>query len=212
MISARVPSNECERLNILRAYELLDTEPEEVFDAMTRLASNLCRAPIALVSLIDEKRQWFKSSCGLEGVTSTGRNVSFCAHAILEQGIFEIPDARKDPRFADNSLVTGDPHVVFYCGVPLIEPGGMALGTLCVIDHKPRRLTKAQKLQLTELAKSVVGLIVMRIRRSEMDAFRLTLADNKRTLSRLKKHSNSLKVISKSANATLQGRTAPSAT
>jgi GAF domain-containing protein len=194
MISARKPTNEGQRLTTLRGYELLDTESEAAFDALTRLAATLCRVPIALVSLIDENRQWFKSQCGLVGVDSTGRDVSFCAHAILEKGIFEVPDAREDPRFADNPLVTGEPYIRFYAGMPLIEPGGMALGTLCLIDRKPRKLTKAQRLQLADLAQSVVGLILMRIRRSEMEAYRLSLSENEKSsveLKKLAKHSSS---------------------
>jgi GAF domain-containing protein len=197
VISARKPTNESERLNALRGYELLDTESEAAFDAMTRLAATLCRVPIALVSLIDENRQWFKSQCGLPGVSSTGLDVSFCGHAILQNGIFEVPDALEDPRFADNPLVTGEPHVRFYAGMPLIEPGGMPLGTLCVIDRKPRKLTKRQRLQLEDLAQSVVGLILMRIRRSELDEYRLARVENDRACSRLKNHAEQLKRLAK---------------
>jgi GAF domain-containing protein len=196
VISARKPANERERLAALRGYEVLDTESEAAFDALTRLATTLCRVPIALVSLVDENRQWFKSRCGL-AASSTARDISFCAHAILEQGIFEIPDARKDPRFADNPLVTGEPHVVFYAGVPLIEPGGLPLGTLCVIDRKPRKLTKTQRLQLEDLAQSVVGLILMRIRRSEMDIYRLALAENERLCAELNDHAEQLKATTR---------------
>jgi GAF domain-containing protein len=160
---------------------------------MTRVAATLCRVPIALVSLIDENRQWFKSQCGLPGVASTGRDVSFCAHAILQNGILEVPDAREDARFADNPLVTGEPHIRFYAGMPLIEPGGMALGTLCVIDRKPRKLTKRQRVQLEDLAQSVVGLILMRIRRSELDAYRLARVENDQACSRLENHAEQLK-------------------
>jgi GAF domain-containing protein len=181
VISPRKPTNEHERLNALRGYELLDTESEAAFDAMTRLAATICRVPIALVSLVDENRQWFKSQCGLDGVTSTGRDISFCGHAILQNGLFEVPDAREDPRFADNPLVTGEPHIRFYAGMPLIETGGLALGTLCVIDRTPRKLKKTQRLQLEDLAQSVVWLILTRIRRSEMDEYRLALAETSKT-------------------------------
>jgi len=192
MISARKPTNERERLNALRGYEILDTEAEAAFDAMTRVAATVCRVPIALITLIDDERQWFKSQCGMPGVSSTGRNVSFCAHAILQSGLFEIPDAREDVRFADNPLVTGDPHIRFYAGVPLVEPGGMALGTLCVIDRKPRTLTKRQRLQLEDVAQSVVGLILMRLRRSELDEYRQARIDNDEACARLKEHSERL--------------------
>lgn len=177
MISPRIPTNEQERLDALRRWEVLDSESEAAFDAMTRLAATLCRVPIAIVSLVDEKRQWFKSQCGLPGVTSTARDVSFCGHAILGTGIFEVSDAREDPRFADNPLVVGEPYVRFYAGMPLIELGGMALGTLCVIDRKPRTLTATQRRQLQDLAQSVVGLICMRIHRSEIDEYRLALTN-----------------------------------
>jgi len=195
MKKAPKPANERERLAALQGYELLDTEYEDAFDSMTRLASSLCRVPIALVSLIDDNRQWFKSNCGLPGVSETSRDVSFCGHAILEHGLFEIPDAREDPRFADNPVVTGPPYVIFYAGMPLIEPGGMALGTLCLIDHTPRKLTKTQRLQLADMAQSVVGLILMRIRRTELDEFALARAENEQASSRLQKHTANLKAI-----------------
>jgi GAF domain-containing protein len=190
--SAPKPQNESERLDTLRAYELLDTEPEAAFDAITKLAANLCEVPIALVSLVDADRQWFKSRCGLDP-TSTGRDVAFCAHAILQNDIFEIPDACEDPRFADNPLVTGPPHVRFYAGVPLIEPAGLPLGTLCVIDHKPRKLTQRQREQLRHLAQSIVGLIVMRIRRSELEEYRMALAASERACLALQDHATRLK-------------------
>lgn len=108
-----------------------------------------------------------------------------------------MPDARADPRFADNPLVTGEPHVRFYAGVPLIEPGGMALGTLCVIDRRPRKLTKRQRLQLEDLAQSVVGLILMRIRRSELEEYRLARVENDKACSRLKNRAEQLKRLAK---------------
>jgi GAF domain-containing protein len=126
-------------------------------------------------------------------VRSRRRGLDRPRRAILEKGIFEVPDAREDPRFADNPLVTGEPYIRFYAGMPLIEPGGMALGTLCLIDRKPRKLTKAQRLQLADLAQSVVGLILMRIRRSEMEAYRLSLSENEKSSVELKKLAEQLK-------------------
>jgi GAF domain-containing protein len=166
--------------------------------------ANLCRVPIALVSLVDDDRQWFKAQCGLDGVTSTGRDLSFCAHAILQQGIFEIPDTLDDPRFADNPLVTGAPFMRYYAGVPLIERGGMPLGTLCVIDRKPRRLIKRQRQQLEDLAASVVGLILMRIRGSELEAFRRSRAENAGACQRLREHTAQFKTLAKRKHRSLR--------
>ena len=172
MPAAPKPINELERLDALRSYKILDTAAEAAFDALTLIAKNLCDVPIALVSLIDENRQWFKSNCGLTGVTSTGRDVAFCAYAILESKILEIPDATTDPRFATNPLVTGPPHIRFYAGAPLLDPRGLALGTLCVIDTKPRRLTAEQRVNLERLAVAVAGLITTGDRRAKrVDAF-----------------------------------------
>jgi GAF domain-containing protein len=170
MISARKPSNERDRLKALRAYELLDTDPEVAFDAVTSLAAIVFDTPIAVISLIDENRQWFKSQRGLDGVTATERCVAFCAHTILGNDILEVPDAGLDQRFADNPLVTGKPQIRFYAGMPLIDPNGMHLGTLCVIDQKSRKLTPQQKEQLRALGELVVGIIQQRIRASEIGA------------------------------------------
>src|SRR5471030_485945 len=154
--AAPVPENEAHRLATLREYQLLDTPAEELFDAFTRLAAQICGTPISLISLIDANRQWFKSNVGLPGVTQTEREVAFCGHAILGDGIFEIPDARADVRFAGNPLVTGDPNIRFYAGVPLVTGGGDALGTLCVIDREPRKLTSEQRTSLRAIADALV--------------------------------------------------------
>src|SRR5215471_123668 len=120
--------NEKTRLNVLWQYEVLDTVPEALFDDLTELAARICEAPIALISLVDEKRQWFKSKVGTT-VSETSRDVSFCAHAIKQTDLFIVPDATKDERFANNPLVTSDPKIRFYAGAPLITPDGHALGT-----------------------------------------------------------------------------------
>jgi GAF domain-containing protein len=173
VILAPKSKNDRARLNALWGYELLDSTPEDAFDAVTKLAASICAVPIAVVSLVDEDRQWFKSQCGLGGVTSTARDVSFCGHAILQQDIFEVPDTHADPRFADNPLVTGPPHIRFYAGAPLIVRNGLALGTLCVIDRKPGKLTETQRAQLHTLAAAIVGIIETRIRRSELNEYQL---------------------------------------
>jgi GAF domain-containing protein len=149
-----LPRNEKRRLKVLWQYELLDTMPEEAFDDLTALAAHICEAPIALISLVDENRQWFKSKIGIS-VNETSRDVSFCAHAILQTDLFIIPDVLKDKRFAHNPLVTSNPKIRFYAGAPLITPDGHALGTLCVIDKVPRELRPEQKQALRVLSRHV---------------------------------------------------------
>lgn len=146
-----LPDNELQRLQALRALDILDTPDEERFDRLTRLAKNVLGVPIALVSLVDADRQWFKSRQGLDAC-ETGRDISFCGHAILGSGIFEVTDARFDPRFSDNPLVTGPPNIRFYAGAPLSTPEGFHLGTLCLISDQPRQLTVTERQVLIDLA------------------------------------------------------------
>ena len=160
-MAAPIPVNEAERLEALRSYGILDTHPEEEFDAITRMAARLCGTPIALISLVDVARQWFKSKVGLD-VTETPREVAFCAHAILQQEPLVVPDAQDDPRFSENPLVTSDPNVRFYCGIPLTSEKGLGLGSLCVIDKKPRRLTAEQMEDLQVLGQAVVTKLQLR--------------------------------------------------
>lgn len=161
MLKAPTPKTEKERLEALLQYQVLDSETEQLYDDITSLASELCQTPIALVSLIDGDRQWFKSRHGLDA-TETPRDVSFCGHAILGNEIFEVKDALKDPRFADNPLVTDAPTVRFYAGAPLKTPEGFNIGTLCVIAHEAHELDKKQKDNLEKLARQVVSQLELR--------------------------------------------------
>jgi anti-sigma regulatory factor (Ser/Thr protein kinase) len=149
------------RLRALRRYKILDTKPELAFDDLTLIASQVCGVPIALISLVDEDRQWFKSRVGVE-VQETSRSVSFCAHAIHAQGIFTVADALNDARFRDNPLVQGDPHIRFYAGAPITTQDGYALGTLCVIDYVPRKLTDGQNNALMALQRQVTAQLELR--------------------------------------------------
>jgi len=165
--SAQLPAAEKRRLKVLWEYQVLDTVPEEVFDDLTELAARICEAPIALITLVDEKRQWFKSKVGVT-VSETSRDISFCSHVIEQPDLFIIPDATKDERFANNPLVTSDPKVRFYAGAPLVTPDGHALGTLCVIDKVPRELRNDQKDALRVLARHVMTQLELRRRSHEL--------------------------------------------
>ena len=168
MESAPLPNDEEERLAELLSYDVLDTEAEQLFDDLTALASQICDTPIALISLIDPDRQWFKSRVGLDA-KETSRDVAFCSHAILQGDVFEVPNAKLDPRFHDNPLVTGSPDIRFYAGAPLITPSGHAIGTLCAIDSKPRKLTDTQKASLQTLSKSVVAHLELKRKNRELE-------------------------------------------
>ena len=163
MLSPSIPDNDVERVARLRSLGVLDTPPEPDYDELTQLAAQICGVPIALISLVDADRQWFKSKIGLTG-TETSRQISFCAHAINEpsRDLFVVPDARLDPRFSDNPSVLGDPNIRFYAGTPLVTDDGWALGTLCVIDHRPRELTPAQTRALTMLRRHVINALELR--------------------------------------------------
>ncbi len=159
--------NERNCLAALERYDILDTPPEPEFDDFTQLASLICQTPIALISLVDGARQWFKSRVGLE-VCETHRNLSFCQHAIQGAEVMEIPDAREDERFCANPLVTGEPHIRFYAGAPLTTPDGYRLGTLCVIDHASRHLTSEQRDGLARLARQVMRQLESRINHTKL--------------------------------------------
>jgi GAF domain-containing protein len=155
------PSNELKRRESLASYAILDTDPEPSFDDLTHLASFVCKTPIALITLVDEHRQWFKSKVGLSA-EETSRDIAFCSHAILQTEMFVVPDALQDARFRDNPLVDGEPHIRFYAGIPLINEEGFALGTLCVIDQQPRSLSDAETSALKALSRLVLGQMELR--------------------------------------------------
>ena len=156
-----VPANEQDRLKTLFNYQILDTFSEEEFDNITKLVAYICDVPTAFITFVDEKRQWFKSSVGLEG-TETPRDISFCQYTIMEQEIFEVPDALLNQTFRDNPLVTNVPHIRFYAGAPLTTPDGFNIGALCVVDQVPRKLDNAQRTALTTLASHVITQLELR--------------------------------------------------
>ncbi|GAA6170303.1 ATP-binding protein [Sessilibacter corallicola] len=152
-------SQEQARLDALTEYFVLDTPQEAEFDMITQLAASLCGTPIALISLVDASRQWFKSHHGLESTRSTSRDIAFCGHAITGHDLMEIEDATKDPRFENNPLVLDEPHIRFYAGQPLVSPEGYVIGTLCVIDSQVKSLDESQRVQLKTLAELVMSLL-----------------------------------------------------
>ena len=160
-MKAPIPDNEAERLAALREYHILDTAAEQAYDDITALAAYLCNVPIAMISLVDESRQWFKSKLGLNQ-QETPRDVAFCAHAILQTEPLVVQDALMDARFADSDLVTREPHIRFYAGFPLASPEGFALGTLCAIDRRPRQLSARKKKAMHALARQVMALMELR--------------------------------------------------
>lgn len=163
MKAAPKPSDETARIQALQRLNILDTPNEEAFDRITRIAQSLLRVPIALVSLIDADRQWFKSCIGFGGAEGE-RDLSFCGHAILQDDLFIVPDALRDPRFFDNPYVTGPPNIRFYAGAPIRTQGGHKIGTLCVIDHRPRRLSAEKRARLADLAGLVERELMTRVR------------------------------------------------
>lgn len=178
------PADEATRINTLHALNILDTSHEERFDRLTRFAKRLFSVPIALVSLVDEDRQWFKSCQGLD-VTETSRDISLCGHAILGDDIFLISDATLDERFHDNPLVTGEPHIRFYAGCPLTAPNGSKLGTLCIIDSEPRELGEDDRSLLRDLARMAEQELAA-VQLATMDE--LTMLSNRRGFEALSLH------------------------
>ncbi len=171
---------ELSRLAALLRYEILDTPEDSAFDDFTALAAQICDTPIALISLVDDRRQWFKSRVGLD-VSETPREISFCTYTITGDEIFEVPDTLQDPRFCSNPLVLGDPHIRFYAGTPLTSPDGYNLGTLCVIDRQPRRLSPEQRETLERLGRQVIRLFEQHLlahRHAEQAALQQAILDS----------------------------------
>ena len=188
-----IPQNEPERLAYLKSLKVLDTPPEEDFDRITLLASHICQTPIALISLIDSDRQWFKSRIGLS-LTETSRDIAFCAHAIMQAEITIVPDATKDARFAMNPLVKAEPKIRFYAGAPLVTEDNLALGTLCVLDHVPRKLTRGQ----TDALRALSGLVMSHLdMRRKYDELKHAMAEERRRQRRLHKVKSGAETISR---------------
>ena len=170
MRPAALPENESGRLRALSEYKILDTLPEEEYDDITKIASEIMGTPTALLNLIDEERQWTKSKHGLEGDNNTPRELAFCPHAILNPFyVMVVEDARFDERFHDNPLTTGEPNVIFYAGVPIVTEEGYALGSLCVIDRRPRTMPENKLMALQALAKLVQTYFELRKTKLELE-------------------------------------------
>lgn len=179
--------DEARRLRALHSYAVLDTEAEQAYDDLTALAAQVLGVPVALVSLIDHDRQWFKSRVGLD-VSETPRSQAFCDHAIRAQEVMVVPDAALDPRFADNPLVTGGPQIRFYAGAPLVNPEGQALGTLCIIDRQPRAFGAHQCATLAMLARQVMAQLELRKRNAALSVALDSLRHHTQLLDNLSRH------------------------
>jgi GAF domain-containing protein len=178
-----IPKDESKRMATLRKYHILDSPAEAEFDNLTAMAAHICGTPVALITLIDSDRQWFKSKVGIS-LSETSRDMAFCAHAIMVREIFVVPDASRDKRFAANPLVRASPKIRFYAGMPLVTANNQALGTLCVIDRVPRKLTREQMDALKALSRQVMAQL--EARRQLIDLKQASL-DHKREIARLQK-------------------------
>lgn len=184
MISAKIPENEQERMKELYQMVVLDSQYEKEFDEIVQVASRICKVPISMISLIDTNRQWFKAKIGLEA-TEINRDLAFCAHTILQDDIMLVEDAEKDIRFHDNPLVINDPNIRFYAGVPLVTSKGFKLGSLCVIDNKPRQLNEDQIFALNILSNQVIKLFELRLRNMEIESKNAIVESQKEHLEEL---------------------------
>jgi signal transduction histidine kinase/CheY-like chemotaxis protein len=180
------PPDEISRLDALYRYQILDTESESVFDELTQLASEICDTPIALISLIDPGRQWFKSKIGLDA-EEIARDIAFCTHAINQENVFEVNDTLLDERFKDNPLVTSNPNIRFYAGSPLITPDGHAIGTICVISDKPKKLNVHQRKAMDILSREVISQLELRLKLIQLQK------ENERTTEFLSRLSHELR-------------------
>lgn len=203
-----VPDNEIDRLKALRSYNILDSLPEKEYDAITRLASYICQAPVAMITLIDNDRQWIKSKVGVN-VEETPRQDSFCRYTILDDQVLEVPDSLKDERFKDNVFVQDAPHVRFYAGAPLIDDNGFRLGSLCVIDLVPRTLTTEQRDALQILAREVISHLSLRKQKKELEQSLQThrefesLFNNSPDIHCITNNNSEIELINKSVNTIL---------
>jgi diguanylate cyclase (GGDEF)-like protein len=197
-MNSTIQVSEAQRLQALREYEILDSEDEVAFDELTRLAAFICGTPVTLVTLVDRNRQWFKSRVGFV-TRETPRDIAFCAHAIQQDGPFIIPDATQDPRFLNNPLVTDDPHIRFYAGVPLKNPDGFNLGTLCVIDNTPRDLSNEQVEALRILSRQVMAQLELR---KQIRLLKLTIQEKKEVEDQLRESRAKLLTLSLSDELT----------
>ncbi len=184
MMRAPLPPNEAERLEKLRRYEILDTQPEHEYDEIVELVAHICEVPISHISLVDGDRQWFKAAVGSEA-TETPRERAFCAHTILDDRPMVVEDAAEDERFHDNPLVTTDPKIRFYAGVPVITPDGYRLGALCAVDREPRRLSAGQQKALETLSRHVTHLLELRLKNREIEAKNAALVEYDQLKTRL---------------------------
>jgi len=186
MLIPPIPENEARRLEALYQLDILDTRHEEAYDRLVDWAARICDTPIALISLVDSKRQWFKAAKGIDAC-ETQRDVSFCAHAILQGKVFIVPDALEDERFANNPLVTGEPKIRFYAGIPLQHPNGETVGTLCVIDQRPKQLSQRQIDDLSSLADHANMLLAMRVANKTLTKYQSMLEDERDLMAELMK-------------------------
>lgn len=183
MISADPLPNEQERFAELLRYDILDTEPEQDFDDIVKLASLLCESEIALISLIDDHRQWFKAKIGLNA-EETAKDIAFCTHAIHQEKVFEVSDASQDERFHDNPLVTGYPNIRFYAGQPLNSEQGYKLGTLCIISRQPRKLSTTERYILKTLGRQIEKQLELRLKVQQLEES-LNLIDQQKNICNL---------------------------